>query len=557
MFKWSVALMSLACLGVAATAQGSLQSTGLGDVDPWGVGALSRSEGALPASLWSGSDAELLTPLMTRTSPRNTSPTTRDLMRRMVLSSARKPSGEDIQAMLNARFDLVYALGALDEHADFVRRLPGIEGPQRAREARIDREFAAGNLANACANARSGSQMTPYLLNARAVCFALEGNASQAELALEFARAEGRQDPWLITAVAAIDAPEGVSKPNARFDTGLKSALSVAGELPTAINALASANPGIAALLAERRDVSRDIRIQAADAAAVAGLIDQNAHRRAYRRDPEPVNIVTDANAVPVEDSEPVEEPQPDYVNALDEALTKAADIQIEDTEKARAIRNALLTARGDLARFSAVSAALLPDIRRIRNREAVEPNADLFALAAFAAGDFREASRQQRIMERPGRENVDSFMSAWLAGLRIVVGQDGSEASALRVSSELAKVSGEVERRAAAKMLRAFLMLDRPLSIEARVFLSRTPSALSDPGRNISEADLLLIEAALDAGAEGEGLLRVINAVGRDPSSVNMSDLGRIIRILRDAGYQDEGRALVIEGLRFQRPRS
>ena len=107
----ALASVGLACLAPSGFSQGALQSTGLGEIDPWGIGAISRAEGALPVTLWQGSEAEILRPLLTRINVRGLTPVTRDLLTRTLLSPSRAPTGEGSDELMAERMRLIWELG--------------------------------------------------------------------------------------------------------------------------------------------------------------------------------------------------------------------------------------------------------------------------------------------------------------------------------------------------------------------------------------------------------------------------------------------------------------
>ena len=106
--------------------------------------------------------------------------------------------------------------------------------------------MASGNEASACQRLSGPVPEGTYWLKLRAVCAVLQENYSGAELAVEFASAQGLNDPWFIEAIFAAsgDVP---NPPNARFDTGLNIALSSKANLDTSRVTLSASRPDLAA----------------------------------------------------------------------------------------------------------------------------------------------------------------------------------------------------------------------------------------------------------------------------------------------------------------------
>ena len=238
-----------ACTPASLSAQ--VQSSGLDDVNPWGFGFLTEGEQALPASLWSASRAEDILPLMRRARTRNLTPAERTLLRRVVLSPARKPGGEQDDDLLTERARLIYELGEAAAAARLMPELAKSPSGLNADEVSVDLLLALGQEASACANTTDDTKSGAFWARLRVVCFALQGDTPATELALELAAADGVEDQWFFDAVfAALD--ETTTPPPARFDSGLNLALSTKGGLKAPINAVASSRPDLAAAMAIR-----------------------------------------------------------------------------------------------------------------------------------------------------------------------------------------------------------------------------------------------------------------------------------------------------------------
>lgn len=557
-------MFKYACLAVVsaftfyASAQGTFESSGLGDIDPWGVGTLSRAEGALPNTLWQNSDEKTLSTLFSRTSPRALSPVARELVARTMLSSARRPEGERSDELLLKRLKIIEDLGNPDIYADFIRQTTGVEGVNSPFEVGIDRRFAVGNLASACSTVRATRQTSAYLMNARAVCMALEGDLDSAELALEFARGEGQQDIWFVTVIGAMGVENAKSKPAPKYDSGLKIALSLGADLPIPANGFSGIHPALAAQLVTRTDIPRSLRIQLADVTAFAGVMSEEDYRKAYRTEPVRVRAVVptlDGTNIIIPEDE--DEPNPNTpVNPLDEALQAADNAEKTQEERAALYQRALMLARTNLDRYRMTARVLLPEIRRIRSRYVLAQYGELFALTAMIADDSRLASRiiNQSVVE--GGPPADEFLLAWLDGIQILAGQDRSPQSSLSVSSRLAEYADSATQDRALRMIHMIMSLGGPVAPNARALMSNASDETLRFGREISKRDILLTKAALGSDALGEGALRTALLIGRDASMLKMFDLADLVDALAQSGQEDLARELALEGIRYYRPR-
>ena len=561
-------LLSAALLVVPASAQGSFESSGLGELessglgmlDPWGVGPLSRAEGAMSLSQWQDSDVEVLTGLFNNIRTETLTPVTRDLLRRVLLSSSRRPAGEGSDELLVQRLFLIRELGELGAYISIMEQLPETDGLMSAHSARIDLQLLRGNLASACSTVRQTGGSEPFIFRARAGCFALEGNFSAADLALELGTDFGAADPWLSEAINAVrvlptDPTERqLSRlPTANFASGLNAAISLEFGLPIADDVTATLNPGFAAELISRSDLPRSLRIPFADRAAAAGMLSPEQVRRAYRLDPLPLRPTTDPDSDEPSDDDAVVINTP--VNALDEVLQIASIPSTEEIDIVRGVRTALVSSAGTPEQFASTAGILLPLMDGLRSLKAIGNNSELFALAAFAAGDQRMADRFQRLVEIEGGPEGDAFMQAWLDGLRIVSGADPAPASARIVSARLAEVARGPQRISAARMMAVFMALDLPLSPEARGFLSDNTGSLLNVGRDIDPQDKALLRAAFVSDSTGEAFLRVVTTTTPRPERVQADALINLLILLIDQGLDSEARALALEALNFQNP--
>lgn len=574
MFKsvFSGLFLSAALMVPPANAQGSFESSGLGELessglgmlDPWGVGPLSRADGAMSLSQWQDSDIEVLTGLFNGLRTDTLTPVTRDLLRRVLLSSSRRPAGEGADELLVQRMFLIRELGELGAYISIMEQLPETDGLMSAHSARIDLQLLRGNLASACSTVRQTGGSEPYIFRARAGCFALEGNFSAADLALELGTDFGAADPWLSEAINAVRVlPEKPTErqlaqlPAANFASGLNTAISLEFGLPISEDAASAINPGFAAELISRSDIPRNLRIPLADRAAAAGLLSPEHVRRAYRLDPLPLRPTTNPDS-----DEPLNEDQDadavtinTPVNALDEVLQIASIPSTEELDIVRGIQAALRASAETPEHFASAAAVLLPLMDGLRSLKAIGDNSELFALAAFAAGDQRMSDRFQRLVEIEGGPQGDPFMQAWLDGLRIVSGADPAPASARLVSARLADAARGPERVSAARMMAVFMALDLPLSPEARGFLSDNTGNLLNVGRDVDPREKALLRAALISDSTGEAFLRVIATTTPRPERVQADALINLLILLIDQGFESEARALALEALNFQNP--
>lgn len=570
----AIASVGLALVQPAAIAQSTFQSTGLGEIDPWGIGSISRADGALPVTMWRGSEDKTLKQLMERINTQGLTPVGRKLLTRILLSPSQAPVGSEDDSLLGERMRLIWSLGELEAYIEIANRLQGSKSFMSGNTAAIELEFVRGNNASACSAVRANTGVSSYLFRARAVCFALEGDYSSADLALELGQEVDEMDPWIRSAINTLrslpEDPEALAKvklPAANLSYGLAIALSMEGNFPVDDTQLAIINPGFAREIYRRKDIDRKLRIDMADRAGLSGLLTPDQVRTAYRLDPVQLPPQAQAERMTLPGTTPVNPPETEAaeeepedltnapVNPLDEALQLAADRSAEKADIVRALRRVLLLSQSNLAQYQLTASILLPELNQLRDIEAIGDNSEFFALAALAAGNNGLANRLQRIPDIEGGPDENTYLQAWLNGVRVVNGSDRSTASSRTVSAILAEEAPSSAHPQTAKMMNVFLTFNGALSSEAVQFLSGAPGDTLSNGNSLTPKERLLMLANLKAGSQGEALLRVIRALGQSPHSLNSVDLNVILQLLASNGFETEARQIALEGLNYQRP--
>ncbi|MEZ5945998.1 MAG: hypothetical protein R3C04_03955 [Hyphomonas sp.] len=273
------AALLAACLAGPASAQ--IEDSGLGQVDPWGLGFLEQGEPSFQTAMWRGARTQDLLPMLQAVRTSGLTPAERALLRRMVLSAALAPVGDEKDDMLAERARIAFELGEASAAAALMERLetppPGLDPAETA----ADLNLAMGNQATACSGVGQDGHDSAYWAKLRAVCAALSGNTSGAELAIEMARSQGVEDSWLLNAVFAASG-EMPNPPTAKFDSGIDLAMSFRANLAAPAKGGDPGRPDVAAAMAQQKLTPPVLRVKAANIAAAAGLLTAEEHRTAY-----------------------------------------------------------------------------------------------------------------------------------------------------------------------------------------------------------------------------------------------------------------------------------
>ncbi len=557
---FSALVLAMGLASPVVSGQTAFEVAPLGKVDPWGLGSLSRSDGALSNTLWQETSPEILVKLLETTDTAALSPSARKLMRQVVLSSARAPEGKGADDLLKRRVAAIRALGEVSEFDLFVRQFPEDAGFESGAAALADLDLARGNDASACRLVQSASGENASDLTLRAICFALTGNTGSAQLALELAGEDG----WTADAITYLASDRETKAPEARYDSGASIALSTAGELT-------SDAPGdlpllLAPILAGRSDIAPALRLAAADRAVAAGLIAPDVWRDLYIAETEAaleeIDRSADDGADPKDEAEAAATSGDDSSTGVETgadtdlpphlktpyALAFAAtqDRSIATDELAKLFLDALGKAASDPGLFNAVAQALETDIARLPRTPQTALFASRLGLLMGMEGQTRTARSWQQAMEREGGPPVDEFASTLIDAAIIIAGSDTSEESARVTSSFLASAKPEADKALAERLLAVMVALDRPLSAEARAFLAERAGARTT---NTRKLDPVLLSAALVSDAAAESRLRLASAIGTDAALLSPADLSLVINTLKTANARDAARAVAFEG--------
>lgn len=557
-----VALATL--LSCPASAQ--IEDSWLEQVDPWGISYLGEDETALRTRMWQGAHGEDLLALMQEARTKGLSPAEQILMRRLVLSGGRAPHGEEGDALLAERARIAFELGEAAAAAGQFSLLkaapPGVDPAALA----ADLNLVLGNEATACEALSAPDLEGDYWPRLRAVCAALTGNTSGAELAMEMAQAQGVEDSWLASAIFAMS---GVTPnpPKAKFDNGIDFAMSNRAVLEVTPDAVPLDRADIAAALARRKLTPPDVRVKAAQLAAEAGLIDREEFRIAYN------------SALAADGFTPH--------TLLSEAMFVAADGMTSDADKAQAIADALIDAEDSPARFSAAASLLRAGMARLSLDADTEDKAFLFARANIAAGEPDEAIRwitppepeiivpvmeeatpatdsetaeavpeEATTEELPDEEALMpepepvaeplSFDAAWIHALA-VLSDVRADDETVEDAANMLMMAAQIEDRtdAAARMFALWAAAGLAPPSQARAFLSLqspTEDASSAPG------DAIAIWAAARSGTAAEVILRSVALTNGDASELGLTDITLILGALQAIGADDAARLLALE---------
>ena len=274
------ALIACASVGAALTsavAQIALPEqveTAQISTDAFSTGTLDRLTGALPPTLWQGSDAQTLEYLLTQLPTRPSSPSLGETMKRVLLSPG--PGPQDAASSLGGKKLLALARAGFVEEAQTVASIStASRGDPSTGQAEAVADLLSGDANAACqrnANLSSGRDAL-FWVRLRAFCYAQAGELDAADLTLGVLRDQGAVDTADESFLMAVVTGAAPKAPIA-VENALQYAIARTLDLPLLPSHLSNANAGV--LVAIAKDVSLDatIRIAAAEHAISMGVVE-------------------------------------------------------------------------------------------------------------------------------------------------------------------------------------------------------------------------------------------------------------------------------------------
>lgn len=529
--KAARAVVLSAALASSGFAAAQIESESLGDLSAWGQRYLALGEEEFPTSLWRGSDDDTLLALMQTVNTKDLTPAERGLLRRIILSPAAKPRGAQAETLLSERARLMLELGEARAAAGLVPQLQEETLGVDAETLAVDLDMASGQELSACSNLNGPVKEGTYWLKLRAVCAVLQDNFSGAQIAVEFAEAQGVNDDWMVAAIfaAAGDSPNA---PSARYDSGLNIALSTKADLDTSRITLSADRPDLAAAAAQRPGVPIALRARFSEAASEIGLISAEDRREIL------LSRLDD----------------PDYSASagIETALRDLNDPLVTDEIRSQSLADVLqAAARADLVRYRSTSQLFVADLKRLPHNSLTADHALDFARAAMIAGERELALSWLGTLNIEGATQPDPYEIAVLDAVDIIAGGDDSAASLRAIEKRLISTANTTPREIqSVNILTLWTGLGIPLSPIARDFVSQS----SDRGERLAQGQVTSLKAAAQSDAVGETALMILAMTQGKTQTLAGSDMAIVLEALIDIGAEDAARNLALEATMFWR---
>jgi hypothetical protein len=253
-----------------------IHATPLAPMDASWVGTLGPADGALPRSMWDATPRAVVAAALPLLQP-TTSPDLQDLARRLLLSDATAPSGQDVPGrpgLPELRLDRLLALGRVDG-VKLIDTLPQTSASETFDRDSVELRFAANDGGGACriVQERVARYRNAWWDRALIACQALSDAYDQAALGLSVMR--DQQSGRDLVFEALIDTILGHRQKLDKLPepTPMRLALLAAAKLPLPADTLAAAGPAALAVWATSDKVPAPQRLDAAEKAAAFGAL--------------------------------------------------------------------------------------------------------------------------------------------------------------------------------------------------------------------------------------------------------------------------------------------
>ncbi len=535
-FTRGLALLASAATLVGAPVQaqtpppaGQVTGDDLQALDLW---ASPGRDTGLDADLWEGTSARLAEAVIAPLAEQRLSPAEAALARGALATAARSPEGAE-PALAGLRARTLVALGDLEAAAEIGRRTPRLEAHEPIARAAADAALWLGDDARACAigEGLQAGREDGYWLRLRAYCQLVAGNERAAQVTFGLWRETGEEADGFArlfgqALLGETDGPADASE-------GLSWAISRRLEL----DAPASAVP--------HRPLS----------AALAGGDDLGALQRAWRLGLVPVERVRSAYlAQPLPPAtEPIEAASPETLTSpaptpLIEApagvvgeanLYRVAHETREPDLRRRAL--VALLGRADTAEvFVALARLASPELVAVARQAPAGADPALLAMAAAAAGEPEAA----RVLFSRAVRSEGGWDSTRFALMEAVVAAAEARQGGATLDRLIERgAAGSAEAQGAALLLSA---LGARMTPEARAQFA----TFDVPRPRTTPARLTALALAGEDGHAGEAALLALSIVRQQPDGITLADRAAIVSALRQAGLEDDARAIAMEGL-------
>ncbi len=521
---------------------GKVEVTSLGAIDPSSVGLLESGAGGFGLDMWAGSGRALVEGLMARLPAPLHTPARQDLLRRLLLSTAKVPAGPAVaKSFLGVRAERLAAAGYVGLAAKLADLAPQFLDDPALIAVRVDAMWLSGDNAGACDMARAmiRRDSSDEWLKQVTFCRALEGEHAAAAMAVNMLREQGDVDPAFETLMAALAGDDTARLTDLRSPRALDVAMMRAARQPLPESALATAGAALLGTLTSYPGLSLDKRLAAAARAARLGVISPTVLRQIYGAVLfSPEELVNAASVIETERG-----PRADAL------LYQVAQSQNVPVARAEALRLALKLGR-DTDRYFVAVQANAPAIKELQPASELLFAGEEIGRALLVLGQPEKALSWYDIV-RQGATVGDPEAQRAALGLWALL-QVGDASGAVPAEPDFLGRWREAQAavapdNAAERVVTLYSLMS---ALGATIPNSEWVTTLDAPfeGGGLPPATVFGLRNAIAAGRVGESVLWSLIAMGSGERRTDISTVVAVVEALDRLGLRNEARRIALE---------
>jgi hypothetical protein len=500
------------------------------------AGILDFANGALPATLWTGSTRRALDPLLGALTAGRYA-TLRELTRRALASPANPPAaepGDRLPDFAALRAAALLRLGETDHARALATRILRFQNTEETAHG-VLREalFLAADTGPACEQLRATSALAaqPDWARALVVCQALEGDLARARLGLVFQREQKiPADDWLERLIAYLDgAPRALEGAKADLRPHHLPLFASAKMAPPA-TALATLSPAMLLALAMNPAFAIETRMRAAETATASFAADGRLLAELYAsvsfQPREAADLLGFA----------AQEAGPRGRAALYRHVRNQASGPARASAFAQAVQVAERRGAGRAFRRAAIDL-----VREIPPTSEAAEHAVLIARTLLIERRTAEATRWYDIL-KVGAGPTDG--TALLGPLLFLAGVPLPEMGSSQTLLAWRDLQARLDPPRAAARVRMLRHLMDAVGARALELEDPAEAAAAEPGSPL----LAALRRAAEQRLMGETILRAAAAMAEPGLRENALAIAAAVRALTEAGLGDDGRGLALE---------
>jgi hypothetical protein len=523
-----------------------IQVKDLGSVDPEAVGTLDASTGGFAASMWLGTPRATIQRLIGSIPAEIRSAVMRSLAERLLQTAAALPPAEDGAgvSVLTLRVERLMAMGLIDEARALI-----LASPTRSRDLdlvrlHVETLLMANDLGDACTTAKrdAAGRTSTYWQRVAVFCQILAGDKAGAQLGISvLADTPGFDDKAFLSIAGMMADDRPVRIDSLPTPTALDLAMLRSANAPLPADTVKKAPPSLLRTIAISPNADLDVRLGAAERAALAGAIDAGRLAQIY------MSVQFDENEL----NTALSTAERNWTPRGRALLYRSARRQTVPTARAAVIQKAFQLARtdGQLLLFVRLYRDLLKEIPVSADLAWFAGEAAKGLLAAGerdAARPWVTLLRERRLRDQEARVTRDRLWA-----LALLAGDDRYRLDDAESMTAWLEALRESDPDLASD--RAGLALVLMQATGHQVPEQYWQAVLQPPQRSPVMMPPPAFAPALDNAARGgrigETVLLSILMLGQDGAfGADAALLRDVIAALRAVGLDKEGRALALE---------